>query len=49
MKLLRAIDWQFLEAQFGSFYSDGLGCPPSPTRAWALLKNVHDLRDQTLM
>ena len=28
VKLSRAIDWRFLEAQFGSVYSDGPGCPP---------------------
>ena len=33
VKLSRAIDWRFLEAQFGSVYSDGPGCPPLPTAA----------------
>ena len=31
VKLSCAIDWRFLEAQFGSVYSDGSGCPPLPT------------------
>ena len=47
VKLSRAIDWQFLEAQFGSVYSDGPGCPPLPTRLMAglaLLKHMYDLR-----
>ena len=35
VKLSRAIDWRFLEMQFGSVYSDGPGCPPLPTRLMA--------------
>ena len=51
MKLSRAIDWRFLEAQFGSVYSDGPGCPPLPTRLMAglaLLKHMYDLSDEAL-
>ena len=47
VKLSRAIDWRFLEAQFGSVYSDGPGCPPLPTRLMAglaLLKHMYELR-----
>ena len=51
MKLSRAIDWRFLEAQFGSVYSDGPGCPPLPTQLMAglaLLKHMYDLSDEAL-
>ena len=51
MKLSRAIDWRFLEVQFGSVYSDGPGCPPLPTRLMAglaLLKHMYDLSDEAL-
>ena len=51
VKLSRAIDWQFLEVQFGSVYSDGPGCPPLPTRLMAglaLLKHMYDLSDEAL-
>ena len=51
VKLSRAIDWRFLEAQFGSVYSDGPGCPPLPTRLMAglaLLKHMYDLSDEAL-
>jgi transposase, IS5 family len=47
VKLSRAIDWRFLEAQFGSVYSDGPGCPLLPTRLMAglaLLKHMYDLK-----
>src|SRR5580692_6222593 len=40
VKLSRAIDWRFLEAQFGSVYSDGPGCPPLPTRLMAGLARL---------
>ena len=33
VKLSRAIDWRFLEAQFGSVYSDGPGCRLFPAGA----------------
>ena len=51
VKLSRAIDWRFLEAQFGSVYSDGPGCPPLPTQLMAglaLLKHMYDLSDEAL-
>src|SRR5262244_2500097 len=51
VKLSRAIDWRFLEAQFGSVYSDGPGCPPLPTplmAGLALLKHMYDLSDEAL-
>ena len=51
VKLSRAIDWRFLEMQFGSVYSDGPGCPPLPTRLMAglaLLKHMYDLSDEAL-
>ena len=51
VKLSRAIDWRFLEAQFGSVYSDGPGCPPLPTRLMAglaLFKHMYDLSDEAL-
>ena len=40
VKLSRAIDWRFLEAQFGSVYSDGPGCPPLPTQLMAGLAKL---------
>src|ERR1700745_366409 len=51
VKLSRAMDWRFLEAQFGSVYSDGPGCPPLPTQLMAglaLLKHMYDLSDEAL-
>ena len=51
VKLSRAIDWRFLEVQFGSVYSDGPGCPPLPTQLMAglaLLKHMYDLSDEAL-
>src|SRR5262245_65812908 len=51
VKLSRAIDWRFLEAQFGSVYSDGPGCPPLPTQliaGLALLTHTYDMSDETL-
>ena len=51
VKLSRAIDWRFLEARFGSVYSDGPGCPPLPTQLMAglaLLKHMYDLSDEAL-
>ena len=51
VKLSRAIDWRFLEAQFGSVYSDVPGCPPLPTQLMAglaLLKHMYDLSDEAL-
>ena len=34
-KLATAIDWRFLEEQFGAVYSDKPGQPPLPTRLMA--------------
>src|SRR5256885_2572119 len=51
VKFPRAINWRFLEAQFGSVYSDGPGCPPLPTQLMAglaLLKHMYDLSDEAL-
>src|ERR1051325_3648461 len=51
VKLSHTIDWRFLEAQFGSVYSDGPGCPPLPTQLMAglaLLKHMYDLSDEAL-
>ena len=51
MKLARAIDWDFLEKNFGTVYSDGPGQPPLPTRLMAglaILKHTDDLSDEVL-
>ena len=51
VKLSRAIDWSFLEQQFGAVYSDGPGQPPLPTRLMAglaILKHTYDLSDEVL-
>src|ERR1700735_1260812 len=48
VKLSRAIDWRFLEAQFGSVYSDGPGCPPLPTRLMAGLALFKSLSRRVL-
>jgi transposase, IS5 family len=34
-KLARAIDWSFLEREFGAVYTDKPGHPPLPTRLMA--------------
>ena len=50
-KLARAIDWGFLEEQFGAVYTDEPGRPPLPTRLMAglaILKHMHDLSDEVL-
>jgi IS5 family transposase len=50
-KLARAIDWRFLEEQFGAAYSDKPGHPPLPTRLMAglaILKHTYDLSDEAL-
>ena len=50
-RLSRAIDWRFLEEQFGAVYTDGVGRPPLPTRLMAglsILKHMHDLSDEGL-
>src|SRR5687768_784861 len=51
VKLGRAIDWRFLEEQFGAVYTDQAGRPPLPTRLMAglaILKHMHDLSDEVL-
>src|SRR5215207_3298468 len=51
VKLARAIDWGFLEKQFGAVYTDEPGRPPLPTRVMAglaILKHMHDLSDELL-
>lgn len=51
VRLARAIDWRFLEAQFGAVYSDAPGQPPLPTRLMAglaILKHTYDLSDEAL-
>src|SRR5215210_2665352 len=56
VKLVRAIDWGFLEERCGAVYTDGLytdgpGRPPLPTRLMAglaILKPMHDLSDEVL-
>src|SRR4051794_24737510 len=50
-KLARAIEWRFLEEQFGAVYTDEPGRPPLPTRLMAglaILKHMHDLSDEVL-
>ena len=50
-KLARAVDWRFLEDQFGAMYSDKAGHPPLSTRLMAglaILKSMHDLSDEDL-
>ncbi len=49
VKLSRAIGWRFLEAQCGSVYSDGPGCPPLPTRLKAGLALLHRLVGTSLL
>src|SRR4051812_42626620 len=51
VKLAAAIDWGFLEEQFGAVYTDAPGRPPLPTRLMAglaILKHMHDLSDEVL-
>ena len=50
-KLARAIDWPFLEREFGLVYTDAPGHPPLPTRLMAglaILKHSYDLSDEGL-
>jgi IS5 family transposase len=50
-KLVRSVDWGFLEARFDAVYSDKPGHPPLPTRLMAglaILKHMHDLSDEAL-
>jgi IS5 family transposase len=51
VKLAQAIDWRFLEREFGAVYTDGPGSPPLPTRLMAglaILKHTYDLSDEVL-
>ena len=51
VKLSKAIDWGFLEQQFGAVYDDEPGRPPLPTRLMAglaILKHMHNLSDEVL-
>ena len=51
VQLVHAIDWCFLEEQFGAVYTDTPGEPPLPTRLMAglaILKHMHDLSDEAL-
>src|SRR2546427_10790226 len=51
VKLSHAIDWRFLEREFGAVYTDGPGSPPLPTRlmaGFAILKHTYDLSDEVL-
>jgi hypothetical protein len=50
-KLARAIDWRFLETQFGAVYTDKPGRPPLPTRLMAglaILKHTFNLSDEVV-
>src|SRR5215203_30790 len=50
-KLARAIEWRFLEEQFGAVYTDERGRSPLPTRfmaGLAILKHMYDLSDEVL-
>ncbi|MGY4501544.1 IS5 family transposase [Bradyrhizobium sp. GM24.11] len=51
VKLVRTIDWRFLEERFGEVYTDSPGQPPLPTRLMAglaILKHTYDLSDEVL-
>ena len=51
VKLARAIDWSYLEQQFGAVHEDKPGRPPLPTRLMAglaILKHTYDLSDEVL-
>lgn len=51
VKLARTVDWDFLEREFGSVYTDGPGQPPLPTRLMAglcILKHTYDFSDEAL-
>lgn len=46
-KLVKKIDWAFLEETIGSVYTDAPGQPPLPTRLMAgqaILKHIYNLR-----
>ena len=51
VKLAGAINWSFLEKNFGAVYSDGPNHPPPGDEAYgglAILKHTHDLSDAVL-
>ena len=52
VKLAAAIDWRFLEEQFGAVYTDAPGRPAAASArlmaGLAILKHMHDLSDEVL-
>jgi len=51
VRLVRTIDWDFLEQRLGTVYTDGPERPPLPTRLMAglaILKHMHDLSGEVL-
>lgn len=51
VRLVREIDWGFLERRFAGMCAAGDGHPPLPTRLVAglfILKHMHDLSDEAL-
>jgi Family of unknown function (DUF6461)/Transposase domain (DUF772) len=51
VRLAKAINWRFLEEQFGAVYMDGAGRPPLPTRlvaGLAILKHMYKLSDEAV-
>jgi IS5 family transposase len=51
VRLAKAINWPFLEEQFGAVYTDGAGRPPLPTRLMAglaILKHTYNLSDEAV-
>ena len=51
VRLAKAINWRFLEKQFGAVYTDGAGRPPLPTRLMAglaILKHTYNLSDEAV-
>src|SRR5215472_8618122 len=51
VRLAKAINWRFLEEQFGAVYTDGAGRPPLPTRLMAglaILKHTYNLSDEAV-
>src|SRR5215475_12111848 len=51
VRLAKAINWRFVEEQFGAVYTDGAGRPPLPTRLMAglaILKHTYNLSDEAV-
>lgn len=49
-RLSQAIDWDYFENEFGSFYSENMGCPAKPIRVLVglhYLKNAYDESDES--